>query len=92
MTKRGRHGSGDPGLRRVVAWLDALPGVERVIFNEQKGVRHSRPVGSCRVRARTSGGLLLDGYGNGGILSLFIKTRDVDVVEALIRGKFPERR
>jgi hypothetical protein len=87
---RGRHQSVQKELRPSVAWLEALPGVERVVLDRTENCRHSFPGGHLKVQAEVLGGLRVVGYGGDGISRYFVKIPDAKANQE-VKTKIEER-
>lgn len=76
----GRHQTIHGTLKRTIAGIIEIAGVDRVIIGPSRGVRHNRPVGSVRIQTNIQTGIRLVGYSDRGISEFTIITSDVDVV------------
>jgi hypothetical protein len=90
-SKRGRHNSIPPDLKRSVAWLDGLASVRRLILGPTRRVGHHFKVGTIRVRRVLPAGLDVLAYAGGRIVTVFIATEPGEAVAVAgrIRERFP---
>jgi hypothetical protein len=86
--KPGSHRTIHPSLKRQIAALGEIPGVDRVILGPSKGTRHNRPVGSLKIQSNVPTGIRLIGYSDRGISEFYVITSDIDTVREAIAKKF----
>lgn len=86
--KFGSHKTVHPTLKRQIAELCDLPGVDRVILGPSKGVRHNRPVGSLKIQTDVPTGIRMLGYSDRGISEFYVITSDIPAVRAEIEKRF----
>jgi len=70
---RGRHKSLDKHLKPQIAWVEKLPGVQKVILGFSEACRHKYPPGHIRVTADVDGGIKLTGYSGKGVTDIFVR-------------------
>ena len=70
--KRGRHTSLSKGLKVSAAWLEAQPGVRKIVLGLSDACRHKRTPGSLKVQRATDAGLHLNGYSGNGVVRMFV--------------------
>jgi hypothetical protein len=85
MSMRGRHKSLDKHLKNEIAWVERLPGVQKVILGFSEACRHRYPPGHLRFTADVDGGIKMTGYSGKGVIDLFIRIDPLDAREDIKR-------
>jgi hypothetical protein len=86
--KFGVHKTIHPTLKKQIAELGEIPGVDRVILGPSKGVRHNRPVGSLKIQTDVPTGIRMVGYSDRGISEFYVITSEIRNVRAEIVKRF----
>ncbi|MEY3182259.1 MAG: hypothetical protein RLZ35_244 [Pseudomonadota bacterium] len=87
---RGRHKSLDKHLKNEIAWVEKLPGVQKIVLGFSESCRHRYPPGHIRFTADVDGGIKVIGYSGKGVTDIFIR---IDPPEAreIIKLRMAER-
>ncbi len=71
---RGKHTSAGKDLDRSLRWLEAQPGVKKVVLGFTEACRHRYPPGHLRHQRDADGGFHMMGYSGNGVVNLFVVT------------------
>lgn len=85
MGMRGRHKSLDKHLKNQIAWVEKLPGVQKLILGFSEACRHRYPPGHIRFTADVDGGIKMTGYSGKGVIDLFIRIDPPEAGEEIKR-------
>lgn len=83
-----RHQTIHSTLKRQIAAIRNLPGVDRVILGPSRGIRHNRPVGSIRIQTDMLTGIKICGFSDRGVSEFYIITSDVTLVRDVLTKRF----
>jgi hypothetical protein len=75
-------------LKREIETIRKMPGVDRVILGQSRGIRHKRPVGSISVQTNVATGIRLVGYSDRGIIEFSVITSDIATVRAQLDARY----
>lgn len=90
MSMRGRHKSLDKHLKNEIAWVEKLPGVQKVILGFSEACRHRYPPGHLRFTEDVDGGIKMTGYSGKGVIDLFVRI-DPPLAREEIKRRIAER-
>lgn len=87
---KGRHKSLDKHLKNDVAWIEKLPGVQKVVLGFSEACRHKYPPGHIRFKMNVDGGIKVNGYSGKGVTDIFIRIDPISEREG-VKLKIAER-
>jgi hypothetical protein len=89
MSKKGKHKSLDKSLKPVIAWLESLDIVERIILGISEACRHTYSPGHLKYQGDTEAGIRLNAYSGKGVTKIFVRveTEDKDKLIELIEKR-----
>lgn len=88
---KGRHTSLDKHLKNNVLWIEAIPGVEKVVLGRSEACRHKYPPGHIRFKSDVDAGIRVNTYSGKGITDAFIRIKPLskrDEIKLKIADRF----